>query len=251
MALLPWRKAKIVQITQLTHNTRSYIFQFPETGPFDFKPGQFVTIDLPIDEKPNKRWRSYSIASWPNGSNRFELCIVLNHEGKGTPYLFDEVQEGSELTLRGPVGVFTLPENLEKDIYLICTGTGIAPFRSMVHHIVNHSIPHKNIYLVFGCRKFNDALYAEELKALAAQHPGIEFHSVFSREEVEGQQEFIHQGYVHQVYESIVQSKKGNNPQPLPATFYLCGWKQMVDEAKQRIMALGYDRKCIHQELYG
>ena len=153
MALLPWQKANIVQITQLTHNTRSFIFQFSGPGLFDFKPGQFVTIDLPIDEKPNKRWRSYSIASWPNGNNSFELCIVLNKEGKGTPYLFDEVKEGAELTLRGPVGVFTLPENIDKDVFLICTGTGIAPFRSMVHHIFNHNIPHKKIYLVFGCRK--------------------------------------------------------------------------------------------------
>ena len=80
MALLPWQKANIVQITQLTHNTRSFIFQFSGPGPFDFKPGQFVTIDLPIDEKPNKRWRSYSIASCPNGNNSFELCIVLNKE---------------------------------------------------------------------------------------------------------------------------------------------------------------------------
>ncbi|HPA22838.1 MAG TPA: FAD-dependent oxidoreductase [Ferruginibacter sp.] len=251
MALLPWQKANIVQITQLTHNTRSFIFQFSGPGLFDFKPGQFVTIDLPIDEKPNKRWRSYSIASWPNGNNSFELCIVLNKEGKGTPYLFDEVKEGAELTLRGPVGVFTLPENIDKDVFLICTGTGIAPFRSMVHHIFNHNIPHKKIYLVFGCRKYEDALYADELKALAEKHPSLQFHSVFSRENVEENLDFTHKGYVHKVYESIVQSNKANSNQPIPATFYLCGWKQMVDEAKQRIMSLGYDRKSIHQELYG
>ena len=35
------------------------------------------------------------------------------------------------------------------------------------------------------------------------------------------------------------------------AAFYLCGWKNMIDEAKQRIQALGFDRKAIHQELYG
>jgi CDP-4-dehydro-6-deoxyglucose reductase len=37
----------------------------------------------------------------------------------------------------------------------------------------------------------------------------------------------------------------------MPANFYLCGWKNMIDEAKLRIQALGYDRKSIHQELYG
>jgi ferredoxin-NADP reductase len=121
---------------------------------FDFKPGQFVTLDLPIHEKPNRRLRSYSIASWPDGTNVFELCIVLLEDGAGTNYLFNEIKEGSEITLRGPVGVFTLPDPIEKDLFLICTGTGIAPFRSMIHQIIQNNIPHQNIHLIFGCRKF-------------------------------------------------------------------------------------------------
>jgi NAD(P)H-flavin reductase len=114
---------------------------------FDFKPGQFVTLDLPIDTRPTRRYRSYSIASWPDGSNVFELLIVLNKTGAGTQYIFNEVQVGTELKFRGPLGVFVLPEELNKDLILICTGTGIAPFRSMLHHICNLQIPHKNIYL--------------------------------------------------------------------------------------------------------
>jgi CDP-4-dehydro-6-deoxyglucose reductase len=39
--------------------------------------------------------------------------------------------------------------------------------------------------------------------------------------------------------------------EPPPANFYLCGWKAMVDEARKRIVELGYDRKAIHLELYG
>jgi ferredoxin-NADP reductase len=142
-------------------------------------------LDLPIHEKPNKRWRSYSIASWPDGSNVFELCIVLLEDGMGTNYLFNEVKEGTEISLRGPVGVFTLPEPIDKDLYLICTGTGIAPFRSMIHHIISHNIPHKDIHLIFGCRKFGDALYANELKDLMRRDGGFFFHSCYSREEPE------------------------------------------------------------------
>jgi len=36
-----------------------------------------------------------------------------------------------------------------------------------------------------------------------------------------------------------------------PALFLLCGWKVMIDEAKKRILEMGYDKKSIHQELYG
>ena len=250
MALEPWRKGVVIKIEQQTESTRRFFIKIPELEKFDFKPGQFVTLDLPIHEKPNKRWRSYSIASWPDGSNVFELCIVLLEGGLGTEYLFNEIKEGSELTLRGPVGVFTLPEVIEKDLFLICTGTGIAPFRSMAHHLNNHQIEYKNIYLLFGCRKKSDILYYDELKNLSDAMPSFHYLPTLSREDWEGPK-----GYVHSIYENICKANftNGEEGQPVakPAHFYLCGWKNMIDEAKLRILALGYDRKSIHQELYG
>lgn len=242
MALEPWRTGKVIKIEQQTYNTRRFFIQVPELEVFDFKPGQFVTIDLPIHEKPNKRWRSYSIASWPDGTNVFELCIVLLDGGAGTNYLFNEVKEGSELTLRGPVGVFTLhDEHYEKDLFLICTGTGIAPFRSMANYVKLHNIAHKNIYLLFGCRTKQDLLYFDELKALSDSMPAFHYIPTLSRENWEGAH-----GYVHAIYDNIIKAN-GNTP----ANFMLCGWKAMIDEAKMRIQELGYDRKAIHQELYG
>ncbi|NTS39686.1 FAD-dependent oxidoreductase [Flavisolibacter sp. BT320] len=244
MALQPWRKGIVTRIENETYNTRRFWIQVPELDSFDFMPGQFVTLDLPIHERPAKRWRSYSIASWPDGSNVFELLIVLLEDGVGTPYLFNEVKVGSELTLRGPQGVFTLPEPLEKELYFICTGTGIAPFRSMVQHIHRHGIPHPPIHLIFGTRTQSDLLYVDELKQLEQKMEGFHFVPTLSREKWEGRQ-----GYVHDVYEDLVKAKNGDTPPP--AQFYLCGWKAMVDEAKQRIQGLGYERKAIHQELYG
>ena len=69
--------------------------------------------------------------------------------------------------------------------------------------------------------------------------PGFQYIPTLSREEWEGKQ-----GYVHPVYEELLKEKK-------PAQFMLCGWKNMIDEAKQRILDLGYDKKSIHVELYG
>ncbi len=246
MALQPWRKGIVTKIVNETYNTRRFWIQIPELEAFDFIPGQFVTIDLPIHEKQNKRWRSYSIASWPDGTNTFELLIVLLEGGLGSTYLFNEIKEGSELVLRGPQGVFILPTPIEKDLYFICTGTGIAPFRSMVHHIQLHSIPHQNIYLIFGTRAQNDLVYYNELKALEKEVSGFHFLPTLSREKWEGCC-----GYVHAVYEDLLQQKRNAENELPPANFYLCGWKMMIDEAKHRIVELGYDKKNIHLELYG
>lgn len=238
----PWRTGKVIRIEDATYNTKRFWIEVPELDLFNFKPGQFVTLDLPIHEKMNKRWRSYSIASHPDGTNVFELVIVLLEGGAGTTYLFNEVREGSELSLRGPQGVFTLPEQIEKDLFLICTGTGIAPFRSMAQFIKLHGVPHRNIYLIFGCRLLKDCLYGAEMKELETQLNGFSYLPTFSRETAENQ---VRTGYVHAVYENIIQEAKPD------ASFYLCGWKNMIDDARKKIVELGYTKKDIHFELYG
>lgn len=113
----------------------------------------------------------------------------------------------------------------------------------MAGFLHRHKLPHQAIHLIFGCRKFEDGLYVDELKALEISEPGFHFHPCYSREpEVP---DGAHKGYVHPVYESLTDQGKKS------AKFYLCGWKVMIDEAKQRILAMGYDKKAIHLELYG
>jgi ferredoxin-NADP reductase len=239
MSLEPWRTGKVIKIEQQTDDTRSFFIQVPALEILNFKPGQFVTLDLPIHEKPNKRWRSYSIASCPDDSNIFELIIVLDKNGIGTPYLFDEVFVGTEFQFRGPQGVFSLKEPIDKDLVLICTGTGIAPFRSMLHYIKNNNLTHKNIYLIFGCRTKASLLYFAEMTRLQQEIPGFNYIPTLSRELWDGQT-----GYVHPVYELLCIDKT-------PASFYLCGWRGMIDEARKRITEMGYDKKDIHFEIYG
>lgn len=239
MAVQPWRKALVTELRDETPTTRRFWIQIPELASFDFIPGQFVTLDLPIHEKVNKRWRSYSIASDPDSTNMLELVISLNLNGLGTPWLFNEVKPGTELTLRGPQGVYKMEQPIEKPVFMICTGTGIAPFRSMLRHIRRHHISHHDIYLIFGCRTSADLLYADEMRTLEGELEGFHYIPVLSREQWEGRT-----GYVHAVYEELCAERP-------EANFYLCGWKAMLDEAKQRINAMGYTKKDIHLESYG
>ncbi len=240
MSIPDWQTGIVKKIVQATPNTRRYWIELPAADNFTFRPGQFVTLDLPIHEQRNKRWRSYSIASMPDGTNVIELVIVWLEGGLGTSYMFNEIKEGSEITLRGPQGVFTLPEHLDTDFYMICTGTGIAPFRSMVNYVKHHNMPHQKMHLIFGTRKKEDLLYEDEMRQLQSEMPNFEYHPVLSREQLDGYKN----GYVHAVYETLC----AGTP---PANFMLCGWKVMIDEAKHKLLDMGYDKKAIHLELYG
>lgn len=239
--MLPeWQTGIVCRIEAVNPATRRFFIELPSVKSFDFRPGQFVTLDLPIHEQRNRRWRSYSIASAPDGSNIIELIIVHVVGGAGSTYLFDNITVGSSLTLRGPHGVFVLPEHQEQeDLFLICTGTGVAPFRSMAAWLAAHPQPHGAIHLIYGCRTQEELLYRDELESYQSVIPGFHYHPTLSREDWDGLR-----GYVHPVYEGLCEARQ-------PAQFMLCGWKAMIDEAKARILALGYDKRKIHLELYG
>ena len=146
--------AEITHIIDESPAVKRFFFRVPHLKRFEFKPGQFVMLNLPIDSKIS--YRSYSIASAPGNDNEFELIIVLNPPGQGTPFMWENYKVGSIVPVVGPLGKFTLPEKIEHDLCFIATGTGIAPLRSMLHHIINTSIPHKDIYFIFGNRYVSD-----------------------------------------------------------------------------------------------
>ncbi|GIV34307.1 MAG: hypothetical protein KatS3mg031_1842 [Chitinophagales bacterium] len=234
-----WYKGKVTDIIDETHNIKRFFITIPEIEQFSFLPGQFVMLDLPIASKFT--YRSYSIASPPDNGNTIELLIVLNEAGLGTPYLFDKVQVGSELTVSSALGKFLLPENIDRDICFICTGVGIAPFRSMYRHIFRHHIPHKNLYMVFGTRRMADLCYYNELLETAAKHKSFHYIPTLSREnspEWKGRK-----GYVHSIYKELFSDKR-------PAYFYICGWKNMIFEARDNLVAMGYNKNAIKYELY-
>lgn len=231
--------SELIDIIDETPTTKRFFFRVPHLEKFAFKPGQFVMIDLPIQSKITNR--SYSIASAPGSDNVFELIIVLNPEGLGTPYMWEHYKTGMTVLVAGPLGKFVLPEKIENDICLIATGTGIAPLRSMANHILKNNLEHRNLYMVFGNRKVPDILYRKEMEELESQYPDFKFIPVLSRETAEtwsGKH-----GYVHSIYEEIFADQR-------PAHFYICGWKAMIMEAKDRLMKMGYTKDRIKYELY-
>ena len=196
-------------------------------------------LDLPILAKNTNR--SYSIASPPNDENIIELIVVHKEHGPGTTYLFADIKIGTEVKVSQALGKLLLPDEITEDICFICTGTGIAPFRSQILDIYNRNVPHKNLYLVFGNRMQKDILYRKEFEELEKKMEGFHFIPVLSRETKASWNGNI--GYVHQVYEALFADTH-------PASFYICGWQLMLREARQKIEALGYEKKQIHFEAF-
>lgn len=238
-----WHNGKLVHIVQETPIVRRFWFELSNTSSFPFKAGQFMTFDLPIHEKRHKRWRSYSIASVPDGGKMLEFAIVQLEGGIGTQYLFETAKIGTIIPMRGPQGHFVLPDtlDLQTELCFVCTGTGIAPFIAMLLDIHKRQLPHPPIQLIFGTRYRENILYADELHRLSTEL-NFQYHITLSREQSPDWAGY--RGYVHQVYEQLYADGR-------PTHFYLCGWQIMLDEARKKLQTMGYSKQHVFFESYG
>lgn len=168
----------------------------PDAGPVpDFVPGQFIKVGLPRNEQgtaavrtgrprcgPRLIRRAYSIASSPEQRAYIELLIVLVDYGKLTPRLWS-LEEGGRIWMDDRVaGRFTLePVPPEKDVVMVSTGTGIAPFVSMLRTYAAQPRWRRAV-VINGVRYAADLAYRQELEALARSNARITYLPIVSRE---------------------------------------------------------------------
>lgn len=132
-----------------------------------FLPGQFAMLALEINGEVVKR--AYSIASAPGAP--LEFYVVRVEGGALTPGLFDLNPGDHVLVWHKIAGQFTVAADHHADVlWLIGTGTGIAPYISMLRDGALFET-HKRVVLVHGSRTASQLAYREELEALTLTHP--------------------------------------------------------------------------------
>lgn len=237
-----WYETKVVSITRLSPTVKEFVVQVEDEETFRFLPGQFVTMDLPVGEKRLDRWRSYSVANEPNDKNLLSFSIVRFEDGLGSCYFHDVIKIGDIVKWKGPDGGFVLPVDINMPLIFLATGTGVAPFRSMIRDLVARNISFPSIHLIFGTRYEEDIIYREEMEALAASLPNFKYSVALSREEKPG----FARGYLHEIYMAE------DYMIPSDALIYICGWSQMIDQAVELLLLKKkVNREQIKFELYG
>jgi ferredoxin-NADP reductase len=234
MSLLPWKEATVLSIEPMHPHLLQLVLRFPGES-VDFRPGQFLTLDLPIHERPNKRWRSYSIASIPDGSDQCTLLIERCPDGPATAYLFEQLKVGQMVTCRGPQGTFCLPESIERPLLLVADGIGIVPFASILAQrsiLQNNSLP---IHLLFLTEKYLHNYFEPNLKQWEIKVPQ------FSYKVIEG-------NGVNEMALSCIDGFINNHAD---AQVYLCGWRKTVDVLRAQVLEKVISRKDVHIELFG
>lgn len=211
---------------------------FEPLEPVEFDAGQFFSIVIP-GAGPNGRdlRRAYSIASPPE-KHPIELCVKLVEDGPGTNYLF-KLRPGDRFKCFAPYGDFLFRPKAGRNACFIATGTGIAPFRSMVGAQVFQAQKPAHSWCLLGVREESELLYMEEFPAL-----GVNWVPTVSRPQAGG----TWNGFKGRVTDWL--RAQGDAFPWLETEFYMCGNGAMIDEVKALLLAKGVQKTSIHQEIY-
>ena len=226
----------------------------PDTALFDFKPGQFGVLGLtgsapripeaaaeePATELDKMIRRAYSIASSSIERRYIEFYLTLISSGQLTPRLF-ALKYGDRVFL-GPKasGMFTLDRVApDKSVVLIATGTGLAPYVSMLRTLLMTETERKFVIL-HGARYSWDLGYRGELESLARLRPNFTYIPSITRAD---QDPHFHgrTGRIQTVLEQgAIEKDSGVELDPAKTDVFLCGNPEMVKVVKELLAAKGF-----------
>lgn len=158
-------------VVSVKHYTdRLFSFRITRPQSFRFRSGEFVMIGLPNAQKPV--FRAYSIAS-PNWDEEVEFFSIKVPDGPLTQHL-QKIQPGDTVLMRQKSTGTLVNDALTpaKRLYMISTGTGIAPFASLIRDPDTYE-KFDQIILTHTCRDLAELKYGEELIAATREDPLI------------------------------------------------------------------------------
>lgn len=228
----------------------------PDGELFDFKPGQFAVLGMlgsenrvpeadpeEVPPPPAKLIRrAYSIASSSVEKRYVEIYLTLVTSGQLTPRLF-AARHGARLFLgRKASGLFTLDKvRPGKSVVLIATGTGLAPYISMLRTMLIHDADREFVVL-HGARYSWDLGYRGELESLARIRPNLTYVPAITR----AAEDPSFRGCTGRVQTLVEKGKleelSGVRLDPKQADVFLCGNPDMIEAVEELLLAKGFQK---------
>lgn len=209
------------------------VFSLSDGATIAFVPGQNVMLRLAPQVN-----RVMSIASPPSENTAITLAYDVSPAGAGSRWMI-QAALGQTVRFMGPMGVFTFDAASPRKKIFVATGTGVAPFRSMIRdYLENGGTDDLTLYWGFRCEE--DIFWMEEFTELSVKYPHFRFSITLSQP---------HDGW---------QGKRGRVTAHVPqeeanlpgSDFYLCGNRGMVDDMTALLLSHGVPKLQIKSEFF-
>ncbi|KHK49469.1 3-ketosteroid-9-alpha-hydroxylase [Ralstonia sp. A12] len=233
MALPQFHRLQIAEVVAETDDARSLVFDLPEPlrDVFAYRPGQFLTLRVPVNGAVQQR--CYSLSSTPQVDDALRVTIKRVRSGQVSNWICDHLGPGDTVEVMPPAGVFT-PPALHGDFLLLAGGSGITPVLSIAKAVLRHG--RGNITLVYANRDEHAIIFRDALRELSAKHPG-RLRVIHWLDSVLGPP-------------SSRQLEELVRPWSL-AECFICGPAPFMDCAQAALQALGVPPGQVHLERFG
>lgn len=243
-ALHPKKQHLVVnEIIEHSNDMKTYVFGPDATKGTNalayFSAGQYISINVDVNGMPLTR--PYSLSSSPKEAldGKYMLTIKRVDGGLATNYILDNWTVGQSVVSSEPLGHLTYePLRDAKTVIGIAGGSGITPFYSLAKAIAEGSEDF-NLVLLYGSRTLSDALFSDEIKAIAATCDKVKLINVLSDEEKEGCEKGFITAELIKKYAPEVYS------------IFMCGPQAMYNFVDKEIETLNLRRKFVRHELFG
>ncbi len=219
--------ARVAKKEQLAHDVIALHLQLPASERLQFKAGQYIEFIL----KDGKR-RAFSIANAPHDSDFLQLHIRVIAGGVFSEYVEKELQEKAILRLEAPFGNFFLREDSQKPLVMVAGGTGFAPVKGIIEHMLHNNI-NREIVLYRGARELRDLYMHDLCEKWAELMPNITYIPVLSEpaddDNWQGRTGLVHQAVLDDISDLSTHQA------------YVCGAPGMCEVAHNSFVAQGLD----------
>lgn len=229
-------RATLARVVEHHPGTRSLFLTLTAGGRLAFKPGQFISCELPqADGAPLVR--AYSLASSPE-ADELEICVDLIAGGPGSSYLFG-LAPGAAIDFTGPFGSFALDEPPPESMVFVAEGTAIAPIRAMVRRALERG-GDQRIEVLQGARYEHELLFRDELERWGRTHPRLRWEPVLRTTEAE-------HGPLAALEELVVE-RFVRGDQERRRRFWICAVGPLAGRLRDTLRAAGYERRAVRAE---
>ena len=240
----PWKDAELLECAMVvpeTSDTATFTFRAPSGAFFDYQPGQFITLDLPVPG--GNVQRTYTISSSPSRPLSISVTVKAQLGSIGTRWMLDHLRPGMQIKAFGPAGIFSFLRHEAPKYLMISAGSGITPMMSMTTWAWD-SGEMPDIVFVHAARSPSEIIFRQRLEGMADRVPGLQLR--FSVEEGDPFRTWHgYRGRLNQIMLGLMA------PDYLEREVFCCGPEPFMQAVRDMLIALGYDMDKYHQESFG
>lgn len=235
------RQLRCVAVIDETHDTKTFRFQVEPAAICDYKPGQFVTLNLKIGQDQVKR--NYTLSSSPSRPDLLAITVKRVTNGKASNWLNDNLRVGDCIGAsrpRGPFHAFVAPT---QKLLLLSAGSGITPMLSMARYYADVECD-KDIIFFYSAKTSADLIALDELKLLARQH--INMRLIFTLTQQPVQSDW--HGLTGRIDKTMLADVVTDITE---RSVFVCGPEPFMQTVQQDLATLGLPAELYFQESFG